>query len=233
MPLALCWANEPWTRRWDGLDQDVLISQTYGEDWANRFWDDISPVLADPRYVRWDEAPVLLVYRLGQIPEAAKVIDTWRKRAADDGHPRLHVVGVAAPREERPWPASLRDALDEIVTFPPGSGVSLHALTGPRRGAVIPGRPDAVLSYDAICEGVAWSDGSIPCISPGWDNTARRGGDAYAFLGANPVTWSAHVRAAAAGSDRVFINAWNEWSEGAALERGAFLATLADATRGR
>jgi lipopolysaccharide biosynthesis protein len=219
LPLALCWANEPWTRRWDGLERDVLISQTYSEDWANRFWDDIAPVLADPRYIRWDDAPILVIYRLGQIPHAARAIDTWRKLAADDGHPRLHVVGVAVPREEQPWPKSLRGALDDVVTFPPGSGVSLHALTGTARGALIPGRPRAVLSYDAMYAEVDWSDGAVPCITPGWDNAARRGGGAFIFHGVNPVTWSCHVRAAAVTpSRRVFINAWNEWSEGAALE---------------
>jgi hypothetical protein len=201
------------------LDKEVLIPQVYGEDWANRFWDDISPVLADPRYIKWDDAPILVIYRLGKVPDAARAIDTWRKRAADDGHPRLHVIGVAAPREERPWPKNLRESLDDLVTFPPGSGVSLHPIAGPSGAELIAGRPDAVLSYDAIFEGVDLSGGTIPCISPGWDNTARRGEEAFILYGANPVTWRRHLGASIQMSAKsTFVNAWNEWAEGASVE---------------
>ena len=223
LPLALCWANEPWTRRWDGLDQDVLIPQTYGEDWANRFWDDISPVLADPRYIRWDDAPILVIYRLGQIPEAAKAIETWRKRAADDGHPRLHVVAVAPPREEGAWSRSLRDSVDDVITFPPGSGVNLESIHSPTGEPLVSGRPDAVLSYDSAFSDEMWNAREIPCIFPGWDNTARRGANSYVFLGANAVTWNRHFNSAAGARDGiVFVNSWNEWAEGCHLEGVGF-----------
>lgn len=220
LPLALCWANEPWTRRWDGLDKDVLIPQTYGEDWANRFWDDISPVLADPRYIRWEDAPVLVIYRLGQIPEATKAIETWRKRAADDGHPRLHVIAVAPPREERGWPSSVRDCVDDVLAYPPGSGVNIHPLKGLTGQDLIPGRADAVLSYDAAFSPTNWSDGSLPCVFAGWDNTARRGASAFVFLGANPLSWRGilYGQSGVVSSGSHFVNSLNEWAEGASGE---------------
>jgi hypothetical protein len=237
MPLALCWANEPWTRRWDGLDQDVLIPQTYGEDWANRFWDDISPVLADPRYIRWDGAPVLVIYRLGQIPEAMKAIETWRKRAAEDGHPKLHVIAVAAPREEKPWSRELGESVDDVMAFPPGSGVDLHTLRHPNGRELIPGRPAAVLSYDAAFRPEIWRLGQLPCIFPGWDNTSRLGQSAYVFLGSNPLTCRRYLSVRRTSQDWpfLFVNAWNEWSEAGALEPGlrfsaGMLASISDAS---
>ena len=66
-PFALCWANENWTRRWDGLDSDVLIAQSYSEGWADRFYDDILPALRDPRYITVDGRPLLVLYRIGHI----------------------------------------------------------------------------------------------------------------------------------------------------------------------
>lgn len=216
LPLALCWANEPWTRRWDGLDQQVLIPQIYGKNWAERFWTDISPVLQDPRYIRWDDAPVLVIYRLGEIPDAQRAIEIWRKGAADDGHPRLHVVAVAPPREERAWSRSIRDSVDDVLAFPPGSGVQLELIQSPTGQPLIPGRPDAVLSYDSAFSEGMWSAGEIPCIFPGWDNTARRSSESYVLLGSNCVTFRRHVSLVAEGS--VLINAWNEWAEGAQIE---------------
>ena len=32
LPFCLCWANESWTRAWDGRSDEVLMAQTYGED---------------------------------------------------------------------------------------------------------------------------------------------------------------------------------------------------------
>jgi lipopolysaccharide biosynthesis protein len=33
-PFMICWANEPWTRNWDGLSRDVLLAQTYHPGWT-------------------------------------------------------------------------------------------------------------------------------------------------------------------------------------------------------
>jgi lipopolysaccharide biosynthesis protein len=228
LPLALCWANEPWTRRWDGLDQDVLIPQTYGEDWANRFWDDISPILKDPRYIRVNGAPMLTIYRMGQVPNQAETIQTWRRRAAEDGHSGLQIQAVMTSRDFEAIDSSVVNQLDALVAFPPGSQVELVSLLGS-----IPPQFDTltgdVLSYDAAftTSSVTGNPSSlvIPTVMPGWDNTARRGEAAYAFHGANAVTWARHLRTVVAHSQSgtVFINAWNEWAEGAACERATTL----------
>jgi lipopolysaccharide biosynthesis protein len=231
LPLAICWANEPWTRRWDGLDHDVLIPQTYGEDWANRFWDDISPFLNDPRYIRVNGAPMLVIYRLGEMPNAVDAIETWRERAATDGHPALHVLGVSPSRESGAVPSATVRALDGIVGFPPGSGVRLDSIVSRLR-------PNGRLSGDfmsyqsAIAKDLQSREVSLrvhPGVMPGWDNTARRGSSAYGFLGANALTWSQCLRRSSEGTswdaDVRFVNAWNEWAEGATLEESRRFGT--------
>jgi len=60
--------RESWTRRWDGLDQDVLIAQTYPTGWVDAFYDDLLPALSDHRYIQIDGKPLLVVYRVGHLP---------------------------------------------------------------------------------------------------------------------------------------------------------------------
>ncbi|MDT4907215.1 MAG: hypothetical protein QOI69_456, partial [Pseudonocardiales bacterium] len=84
-PFCIMWANENWTRRWDGRSSDVLMGQDYDRVPATGFIDDAMHFLADPRYLRIDGKPVLAVYRIGQIPDYRSVVEHWRKRAVDAG----------------------------------------------------------------------------------------------------------------------------------------------------
>ena len=71
MPFALMWANENWTRRWDGAESEVLISQDYRPDDDERMAAEFARHFRDPRYIRLQGRPVLMVYRPGIIPDAA------------------------------------------------------------------------------------------------------------------------------------------------------------------
>jgi hypothetical protein len=56
-----------------------------------------------------------------------------------------------------------------------------------------------------------------------WDNSSRRGVNAMICTGASPAVFQHYfsaqlARANRAGSEFIFINAWNEWAEGAYLE---------------
>ena len=239
MPLALCWANESWTRRWDGLEQDVLIPQTYGDDWANRFWDDIAPVMKDSRYIRFNDAPVLVVYRIGEIPDPVDAIDTWRRRAANDGHPGLQILGVAPSREVGSLGREVLEALDALVGFPPGSGIRIESLAD-RLGEGSQLRGDFMSLHSALGPtpiSTQRHDREFRGVMPGWDNTARRDSGAYGFVGANPASWRGSLiftqLRRTSGADSLFVNAWNEWAEGATLEptarfRRGFLAATRD-----
>ncbi|CAI9403318.1 glycoside hydrolase family 99-like domain-containing protein [Nocardioides sp. T2.26MG-1] len=231
-PFALCWANESWTRRWDGLDKDVLIAQTYPPGWEDAFYDDLLPALRDHRYLRVGGLPLLVVYRIGQLPDAAATIARWRKRADDDGLGGLHVLAVIPSRDFEGMSASAAAAVDGLVHFPPGSGIGLQSL----RGLVPdldPGHSGDIYSYDAAVDGADLRTTGPhglrvhPGVMPGWDNTARRGSAAYAFHRGNPVSFrrwlsrAVDAATAAGGEPLVFVNAWNEWAEGACLEPDA------------
>lgn len=238
LPFALCWANEPWTRRWDGLTDDVLMPQEFGTGWVDGFYDDLLPALRDPRYIRVAGAPLVIVYRVGLLPDVPEAIRRWRDRARADGLGGLHVLGVVPGRDFEPLAPSAATALDGLVRFPPLSGIALEPLTD-LCPDLDPGFTGEVYSYDAAADGADLStrhaSGLVihPGVMPSWDNTARRGSASYVFHGANPISfrrWFDRAVAAAeagpAGEPLVFINAWNEWAEGAALEADAFSAGL-------
>ena len=227
-PFALCWANETWTRRWDGLDKDVLIAQTYAPGWVDGYYDSIAPALADSRYIRVDGKPLLVVYRAGQLPDGGSAIRRWRERAAQDGLEGLHVLAVTPTRDFEGIPADTLRELDGLVRFPPGSGIGLQSVAHLAPG-LDPEHDGDIYSYDAAIDGadldVTGPQGLPvhPGVMPGWDNTARRGRSAYVFHGGNPVSfrrWVTRASEAAAKLDEpmIFVNAWNEWAEGAYLE---------------
>ena len=62
MPFCLMWANENWTRRWDGSDEQVLVSQDYRTRDEPALIAAFARHFADPRYIRLGGRPVLMVY---------------------------------------------------------------------------------------------------------------------------------------------------------------------------
>ena len=84
-PFCICWANEPWSRRWDGSDHDVIASQDYNQGYADRFIDDVIPILRDPRYIRVDGRPLLILYRLDHLPDPAAAAAAWREACRREG----------------------------------------------------------------------------------------------------------------------------------------------------
>jgi lipopolysaccharide biosynthesis protein len=244
LPLAICWANEPWTRRWDGLDQEILIPQHYGDDWANRFWDDISEYLADGRYLKVHGRPTLIVYRANQLPNPIQTVDTWRRRATKDGHAGLNFLAVERTRHESAFSAELRAAIDGSVSFPPSNRIKIESLKD--RLHVREELFGDVMSYDSAMPGACGLSDTGEKLSqglmPGWDNSARRSEYAYLFLGSNALTWRSGVQQLVADQrpetdQAIYINAWNEWAEGAAVEpslrTSGLLTALSDTSPAR
>jgi len=221
-PFCLCWANEPWTRRWDGADADVLQPQHYSEadDLAHIRW--LLEPLADHRAIRVGGRPLLLVYRADQLPDPARTTDCWRREAERAGLPGLHLVAV-----ETGWDAgwnATRFGFDAKLLFQPQ--FSLLA-TAPRL-RLGPSKT-RVFDYDAAWPVLAAAE-AVPylrydTVCPGWDNTARKGEDAWVLTGNSPdsyerwLTLAVHRAMQRRPEERlVFVNAWNEWAEGAHLE---------------
>jgi glycosyltransferase involved in cell wall biosynthesis/2-polyprenyl-3-methyl-5-hydroxy-6-metoxy-1,4-benzoquinol methylase len=228
IPFCFCWANENWTRRWDGLNHDILMEQHYESGWVERFFEDILPYLQDQRYIRVDGCPMLLLYRIDLIPDAETVIQTWKHLARAAGLGGLHIVGVQYIGMTPEVPVKL--GADATVEFPPHLCPEERTLLDPKALPDI--RPDFegyVEDYPAFMNhyiarptvDVPWYRG----LMPSWDNTPRRGAKSHIFLNASPQNyeyWLRYLvdysRCAPNGQSLIFVNAWNEWAEGAYLE---------------
>lgn len=228
-PFCLCWANESWSRRWDGREQDVLIAQAYGAEHDTRLIDDLLRPLRDPRYLRADGRPLLLIYRPGQHPDPAALVRTWRERAraAGLGELFLALVQSTAAEDPRPW------GFDAAIEFPPMAMQSALRPINDRLRLTDPDFAGMVMDYAALADAAMARPrpeyALIRGVTPGWDNEPRRPGRGYAYVPATPQRYRDWLRAAAenaaaapvAGEALVFINAWNEWAEGAYLEPDA------------
>jgi len=226
-PFCVCWANENWTRRWDGLDDEVLLAQRYSLEDSREFIRSLEPLFRDRRYIRVNGAPLLLVYKAGLIPDIEATVAMWRAEAQAAGFGDLYLVACQTAGETHPG----RLGFDAGVEFPPHGhqAIWLNArveLTNPEFIGLI-------TSYRAL---VVQSLYRLPddfklfrCVVPSWDNTARRQDKGSVFVGSSPeifehwVTEMVTATLARFGGDErlLFVNAWNEWGEGCHLEPDA------------
>jgi len=228
-PFCLMWANENWTRRWDGRTSDILMGQDYDTVPATEFIDDVLEFLADPRYLRLQGRPVLAVYRPTQMPDFPSVLKVWRERAREYGVGELCILSVDVAREFDGLQGDARSVgLDGTLGFPPHN---LKWEWVPHAGLRVDRRfKGNILSYQAMARDAErrllhLAEDAYPGVMVTFDNTARRQWQPDLWYGSNPYTfrrWLAAARSSVVGRDPqdrvVFINAWNEWAEGAVLE---------------
>ena len=224
--FCICWANENWTRTWDGDEQDVLLAQQHSPEDDVAFARALEPVIRDPRYIRIDGRPLLVVYRPSLLPDPLATARRWRQHFARAGLGNPYLVMAQSFGDEDPRPFGF----DAAVEFPPHK----HGANAPNLNARIRTFNSAyagqILEYDLLVQRAIAAPSMpfklFPCVCPSWDNDARKPGKGNTFAFSTPAkygVWLEHACRQAAGernpSERlVFVNAWNEWAEGAYLE---------------
>jgi lipopolysaccharide biosynthesis protein len=234
LPFALCWANEDWTRKWDGKRGVGLIRQTYDIADDRAHIRSLLQAFADPRYIRIDGRPLFLVYRASLLPSPRQTTEVWREEASKAGIGDLFLCRVEGAKRERTDPRAL--GFDGSVDFQPELFQTYRAARTALRGAArkvglvrTDDARDTIRSYERSMRHMLSKREPeyrrFPCVMPGWDNSARRVRGATIFRGSSPEIygqWLAEVarrEVARHPEDAiVFVNAWNEWAEGAHLE---------------
>jgi len=227
MPFALMWANENWTRRWDGAESDVLMSQDYRAAEEAALVAELARHFADPRYIRVQGRPVLMMYRASLMPEAARTVEGWRRRFREaHGEDPVFVMAQSFDDED-PRPLGF----DGAIEFPPHKLAKRTTPISASLNYLDPDFSGTVFNFDEVVRASlqepAPSFPLIKCAVPGWDNDPRKQGQGTVVIhGATPASYQAWLaalvdRAVAnpfLGEPLVCVNAWNEWCEGAYLE---------------
>lgn len=227
MPFAFCWANENWTRRWDGNNEDVLLEQRYSIDDANAFINYLLPFFNDHRYLRVGDRPILLVYRPADLPTHVDYTAIWRARCQEAGIATPYLIGIMTRGAREPTDHGMDAGLERVLHDWGGGSIpeikdtvdAYETLNG------------SILDYDAVASHYEshspQSETNVfRSIVPQWDNTPRYGNRANVVHRSTPnryEQWLRHIvhetRERFTGDEQlVFINAWNEWAEGAHLE---------------
>ena len=226
-PFCLCWANENWTRRWDGNDHDVLMAQQHSDEDDEAVIRDLMRYFRSPNYIRVGGRPLIAVYRVGLFPDFKRTAALWRQVCRDTGIGEIYIAQVESFEMASAGIRPQDVGCDAAIEFPPHGMAEPYPLTAPLLNPEFHG---AVADYRDLSVGYATRE--LPAykrflgVATGWDNTARRQNNSYCFEHATPGAFQAWLETAIertkqqfSGEERLlFINAWNEWAEGAYLE---------------
>ncbi|MCR5294797.1 MAG: glycoside hydrolase family 99-like domain-containing protein [Lachnospiraceae bacterium] len=236
LPYCLCWANEPWTRAWDGKDKEVLMPQVYGdeEEWEQHF-QYLLTFFRDSFYLKENNAPVLVLYRSNSIKNCDKMAAYWDKRAREENFSGIYLVEEVNSFQNVPVLQESKAYLEYEPLFTVNHRRSFTEKAGDKIrtlafNLLTGNRCVHVYDYRMVWRNILRRNEApmrnkerFPGAFVRWDNTPRRGKDSIFYACASPKAFGRfmkkHLKRAEKNQSRyLFVNAWNEWGEGAYME---------------
>lgn len=227
---ALCWANHPWTRAWDGKEHDVLQAQTYGgqEDWENHL-DYLLTFFRDDRYIKHEGKPVFVLYNAGAIPDVDDMVEFWNTRLVAEGFAGIYIIEYVGTKNPAPSCATSQAVYEDEPLY--SLRFQIGALAKARRVILKKLNRPEYQNYDRIWSHMlrkrrTYGDRTVVRSAfVAWDNSPRRGKRGPMIVkNSTPDKFYKYMlqllrsKRANASQDFTLINAWNEWGEGAILE---------------
>ena len=225
--FCITWANENWTRRWDGAENDILMAQNHSDEDSIKFIENLYKFFEDSRYIRVNNKPVLIIYRADIIPNMKSTVELWRKKVLERGFDGIYLIcaqtfGIKSPDDF---------GFDAAMEFPPHtietydtSHDSLEVINPNFKGKV----HDYIESVENMLQKVEPQYKLFKTSTLSWDNTARKQNDGTVFHNFSLelykkwmfelYTQTLNNKKYNSDEKLVFVNAWNEWAEGTHLE---------------
>jgi hypothetical protein len=223
MPFCLCYANENWTRRWDGMEDNILIAQTYSDSFELDLATEMLKYLQDKRYITIDGKPLIIIYRINILLNPVEFSIKIREECRKLGIGEIYLCSVLSFGMNN----AIEYGFDDNIEFP------LHGIQNLSIMNEVEIFSDTfngkIFSYPNVVKTELEKNITFPRfrgVMPSWDNEARKPNNGYIFHGSTPELYRIWLQGICHktiiernDSQRfVFINAWNEWAEGAHLE---------------
>ncbi len=230
-PFSICWVNESWTRQWSEASDTPLIVQNASEESYKAFIESCVDLFSLPNYIRVKGCPIFTVYRPRHIPNPREVISYWRKYVKEKTGLELYIIAsLGSAREERESAKYLEQGFDACSEFAIGPQLSYMKKITSTKEFVCENFEGEIYDYKDLVETKGYL--KLPnhkiyrAISPMWDNTARKKNRGLILDGSTPELYKQWLfdiiqetkENHTTEDNLIFVNAWNEWAEGAYLE---------------
>ncbi len=229
-PFSICWCNENWTKQWNGFSNTPILLQSETVESYTNFIKSCYKLFKKHNYIRINNKPLLVVYRPDKMPNRKKILDNWRKFVYDKLGIEIYISAVY-----RESINLIDEGFDSVNEFAPN--LAFEKLKTKRTTSIKKYMCNSffgtVYDYKDFVKNKIYFDfknkKTYRALCPMWDNTPRRKNGAKIFDGATPdlykqwlkdLIFETRERVANKDLDEnlIFINAWNEWAEGAYLE---------------
>ncbi|MEK7432436.1 MAG: glycoside hydrolase family 99-like domain-containing protein [Cyanobacteriota bacterium] len=239
-PFCFAWANETWSRTWYGNNNEILLEQDYGDnnDWEKHFYY-LLDFFLDSRYIRIDNKPIFIIYKSSSINFSDEIIGLWNNLAKENNLDGIYFINMLTGYEHD----NKSKRFNAQIEFEPMYTLShclpnyykiFNKITYSFRHKVIKkikSNPflGKFYNYDLIWKNIinrkrSNTKKTFLGAFVDWDNSPRKKEFATIFYGATPKKFYKYLYEQIKrskeeyNSEFIFINAWNEWSEGTYLE---------------
>lgn len=233
IPFTFCWANESWTRNWNGLEQDILLEQKYGDekDWEKHYHY-LANFFRHPNYIKEEGCPILYIYRVQTIIKEKKLamLELWKKMATEDGFGGLKIIAILGGLTPINVTKNLDYYIDGYAEHQPTYGMRLYKSKLAKRHSDLSTSFDTQQFYTLNLRNKKISANYTRGVFYSWDNSSRRiNKPSIRFINPSLEIFENFIlqtirligRQPNINTNYILLNSWNEWTEQAMVEPNA------------
>lgn len=225
-PFCVCWVNESWTKQWFGTSNTPLIEIPKNEKSYKRFIESCCDLFIKENYIKIKNKPVLVIYKPYDIPNRENVLEYWRQYVKKYINKELYIIASNADIDV----LNEKKGFNALSEFAPGPQLKYMKDTTKSKSFICKNFYGKVYDYKEFVENKKYFNINnfkrYRAITPMWDNTARKINKGVILDGATPELYKKWLKDIIEETQNneslddniIFINAWNEWAEGAYLE---------------